>query len=71
VKSGLSIIILNLDRPDLIVPQLELLVREKARFAERGLTLEILVGDTGSKDRKVLAAYDRLANDVVVMRNLR
>lgn len=68
---GLSIVILNLNKPELIVPLLEKLVEAKKRFKRENFELEILVGDTGSKDKKVLDVYKRLSNNVKVIYNMK
>lgn len=59
-KKGLSIIILNLNKPELIIPLLSDLSLKKDSFLKKGLAFEVLVGDTGSKDSKVLAMYAKL-----------
>ncbi len=61
VAPGLSVAVLTLDRPDLIIPLIERLSGAAAAFAEHGLGFELLIGDTGSTDPAVLAAYADLA----------
>ena len=68
---GLSIVILNLNRPDLISPLLHCLVKAKPAFAHAGFDLQIIVGDTGSTDPETLAVYDGLASEAEVVRGLR
>ncbi len=69
-QRGLSVVILNLDHPDLIVPLVRQLREQREAFRRAGLAFEIVVGDTGSTDPDVLAAYARWRDDVVVMRGL-
>jgi GT2 family glycosyltransferase len=57
VKEGLSVIILNLDKPEFIIPLVKILKESKRIFAKENLFLEILIGDTGSKDPQVLELY--------------
>lgn len=57
---GLSIVILNLNRPDLIAPLSRRLMRSRAAFEERGFALQVIVGDTGSTDPETLAAYQSI-----------
>jgi GT2 family glycosyltransferase/glycosyltransferase involved in cell wall biosynthesis len=47
-RPGLSVVILNLNKPELIMPLVEHLRRQQELFRRNGLTLEIVVGDTGS-----------------------
>ena len=61
---GLSIVILNLDKPEFIIPLVESLLPANDYFNGLGLGLEILIGDTGTSDSKVLALY-RSAPDFV------
>ncbi|WP_207461060.1 glycosyltransferase [Azospirillum sp. SYSU D00513] len=68
---GLSIIILNLDKPELIVPLVESLVAVEPSFRAAGLGFEVLVGDTGSTNPKVLALYDRAPPFVKAVRGLK
>lgn len=68
---GLSVAILNLDKPELIVPLARALVAAAEGFEARGLGLQILIGDTGSRDAAVRAFYDEAADRVEVIRDLR
>jgi GT2 family glycosyltransferase len=56
---GLVVAVLTLDRPDLMLPLLEVLATGPQVFAEAGLDFHVVVGDTGSTDPTVLAAYTR------------
>lgn len=69
-EPGVSVVILNLDRPDLIVPLLRTLVAGQASFAEHGLGLQVIVGDTGSTDPDVLGCYAELADRITVVDGL-
>lgn len=51
---GLSVAVLNLDRPDLILPMTEAAADIQETFAQRGLGFELLIGDTGSTHPEVL-----------------
>lgn len=67
---GLSIVILNLNKPELIVPLVDSLIAMEPMFRDAGLGFEVLIGDTGSTDPEVLALYDRAPPMVTVMRGL-
>lgn len=56
---GLSIVILNLNKPELIVPLVSRLKEIKAQYEAYvpGSLLQILIGDTGSSHPKVLKLY--------------
>jgi GT2 family glycosyltransferase len=69
--AGLSVVILTLDKPDLICPLLDQLLAARSSLRERGLELEIIVGDTGSTDETVLRKYEELATQIVLERDLR
>ena len=69
-EPGISVVILNLDRPELIVPLVTQLREQRDAFTRSGATLQILIGDTGSKSPEVLSAYEQWRNDVVVARGL-
>lgn len=70
-EPGLSIIILNLDKPELIIPLLDRLDEERKAFAATGLRLQVLIGDTGSTDSRVLSRYEASSPDFIIERNLR
>lgn len=59
-KPGISIVILNLNKPELIVPLVDYLVQQQEVFRHNGLTLEILVGDTGSTELATLKCLEQL-----------
>lgn len=69
-EPGLSVVILNLDKPELIVPLVRVLEGGAAEFADRGLGLQVIVGDTGSTDPAVLELYDTVSPVVTVVRDL-
>jgi GT2 family glycosyltransferase len=68
---GLSIVILTLDNFDLIAPLLDQLLAARQPLLRLGVELQIIVGDTGSTDEKVLRKYEDLAGQVHVERGLR
>ena len=59
-SSGLSVCILNLDRPDLIVPLCRALQAQAKNFLHAGVGFEVLIGDTGSTHVEVLALWKEL-----------
>ena len=59
-RPGISVIILNLDKPELIIPLVEQLRQQQVHFRRHGLTLEIVVGDTGSTDAATLGCLHDL-----------
>lgn len=69
-SAGLSIIILNLDKPELIVPLVDSLALCREPFTKAGLGFEVLIGDTGSTDPKVLSLYGAAPDWVAVKRGL-
>lgn len=56
-RPGLVVAVLNLERPDLLLPLLDVLAEGPAAFAEAGLDFHVSIGDTGSTDPAVLEAY--------------
>lgn len=70
-KPGLSVIILNLDKPEYIVPLIKSLDKADTYFDERGCGLEILIGDTGSSDPGVLEMYASAASFVKILTGLK
>ena len=67
---GLAIVILTLDRADLMLPLLATLDAARTRLNDH-CPVDIIVGDTGSTAPELLAEYDRLADQVIVERNMR
>jgi GT2 family glycosyltransferase len=67
---GLTVAVPNLDRADLIVPLANAAADLASGLAERGLGFELLIGDTGSSDREVLALLDAPPDGVVVVRDM-
>jgi GT2 family glycosyltransferase len=57
VKSGISVIILNLDKPEYIIPLTKTLLAAQKIFQDNQLSLEIIIGDTGSTNSDVLELY--------------
>ncbi|WCL51276.1 glycosyltransferase [Leptospira sp. GIMC2001] len=68
---GLSIVILNLDKPNFIIPLLECLDRQNAIFNDKHISFEVIIGDTGSSNTQVLEYYDKLKENFIVVRNLK
>ena len=67
--AGLSIIILTLDRFDLMAPLLDSLMVAKKALAGH-IDIDIIVGDTGSTEAALLQLYDRLAGEIAVIRDM-
>jgi len=67
---GVSVVILNLDRPEYLLPLLDHLRAQGHRARDEGLEIQVIVGDTGSTDRKVLQYYDQHAGELTVVRDL-
>jgi GT2 family glycosyltransferase len=70
-KRGLSVIILNLDKPEFIVPLVDSLADTLAYFQNKGIGFEILIGDTGTTDSKVLETYESAPSFVKVLYGLK
>jgi len=68
---GITALILNLDKPELIIPLIDALTACKPIFKKLGLTLEVIIGDTGSKDPNILKHYESLCDGFRVMMNLK
>lgn len=66
----LAVLIVTRDRPEFIEPLLDSLTRARPALAGRGIDLRIVVGDTGSSDPAVLAAYERLGDAIDLVRDL-
>lgn len=67
---GCSVVILTLNKPELIQPLLHKLIAAKKSLSELQFQLEIIVGDTGSTDAAVLALYAELAAEITLVRDL-
>ncbi|MFL6090661.1 MAG: hypothetical protein ACJ71Z_11025 [Aeromicrobium sp.] len=63
---GVSVVVLTLEKPELIVPLLDRLEAEQRAFEARGLRLQVLIGDTGSTNPEVLERYASLGADFVL-----
>ena len=68
---GVSVIILNLDRAELILPLLKNIEKQRSDFTHKGLTLQVIIGDTGSTDPEVLKHYDQNVSLIQVERGLK
>lgn len=62
-RPGLAVAVLNLDRPDLLSPLLDVLAEGPELFAAAGMEFRVLVGDTGSTDPAVLDRYERATHE--------
>lgn len=71
MEKGLSVIILNKDKPEFIKPLAEQLLLQAAQFRDAGLLFEVLIGDTGSTSPEVLDFYEQKADSIKILRNLR
>jgi GT2 family glycosyltransferase len=71
LSDGLSIIILNLNKPELIIPLLDCLVQTATILKQRGFELQIIVGDTGSTDESVLQHYEKLKEQITVKHDMK
>jgi GT2 family glycosyltransferase len=72
LQSGLSIVILNLNKPDLITPLLNSLVEAKQILSKQArIELQIIVGDTGSTDPEVWRTYQNHANSVQIEKGMK
>lgn len=58
-RPGLAVAILTLDRPDLLLPLLDVLAEGPALFAAHEMDFQVLVGDTGSTAPEVLRRYEQ------------
>ena len=62
--------VLNLNRPDLIVPLLQSVPGLGSGLRELGLAFELLIGDTGSTDPQVVEALQEAPKDVLVVSDM-
>jgi GT2 family glycosyltransferase len=63
-KPGLSVVILNLNKPELICPLLESLVGLQRKLLDHQIDLEIIIGDTGSTDPLVKTCYEKFKSHI-------
>jgi len=70
-RQGLSVVILNLDKPEFIVPLINSMRNAKRYFKDKGFAFEILIGDTGSTDPDVLGMYDSVPSFVRILYGLK
>lgn len=68
-RLGISVVILNLDKPEYILPLVKKLKECMLVFNKQGLNFEILIGDTGSTHPEVLNLYED--KDIQVIKNLK
>ncbi len=69
-QPGLSIIILTLEKPELIEPLLQSLLIAKKDFDHKGINIEIIVGDTGSTSSEVNNIYQSFNSEITLVRDL-
>lgn len=69
--SGMTVIILTLNKPELICPLLDSLIQAKEKLEGGGLSLQIIVGDTGSTDAAVIKHYEQIGAKVEIVRDLK
>jgi len=67
---GISIVILNLDKLELINPLVTSLVAAKKVLKQHGAEVDIIIGDTGSTDQQILDFYKSLGTSVIVEYNM-
>jgi|GEM_PF-1126956 len=70
-EKGLSVIILNLNKPELIIPLIENLLIQKQQFTSRDLLFDIIIGDTGSTNSDVLHFYEKVSSQVLIIPDLK
>lgn len=56
-ERGITVVVLNLDKPELIGPLVRTLAEAETALAQDGLALQLIVGDTGSTDPETLRIY--------------
>lgn len=59
-KDGLAVVILTKDRPEYILPLIDQLAAAQPVLAAQGLPLHVVIGDTGTRHRRVLRRYREL-----------
>ena len=70
-RPGLSVVILSLDRYELIGPLIDQLLEARSRLEASGHALQVIIGDTGSKDGRVLGKYEEHRAEITAVRGLR
>ncbi len=71
LEPGLSIVILNLNKPELIVPLIETLIQLQVCLKQKEIVLEIIIGDTGSTDPQVRNCYKKFRDQIKVGEDLK
>lgn len=69
-EAVLSIVILTKDRPEFLIPLVTQLESVLSSWTLRGIRAQILIGDTGSTDPKILDFYGSALKHTVVERGL-
>jgi GT2 family glycosyltransferase len=70
-SDGLSIVVLNLNSPDLLESILRGFELARLEFEARGTRIELILGDTGSSDPRTLRLINELPKGVRCVRNMR
>jgi GT2 family glycosyltransferase len=70
-QTGLSIVVLNLDSPELLNSILDGFRIVQAEFQSRGLRVELIVGDTGSSDPQTLQLMSGVDEGITFVRGMR
>lgn len=70
-KIGLSIVVLNLERPDLVEQLLSGFSKAQKEFESAQLNFEVVIGDTGSTNPDVLSLYQHASPDIRIIRDLK
>lgn len=60
-----SLVILNKDKPEFIIPLLDALLK-----GDINVKYEVIVGDTGTTDRKVLAYYHQVESKIKIIKDI-
>lgn len=70
-QPGLSIIILTLEKPELIEPLLKgLIIAKNELYIRKKINIEIIIGDTGSTSPEINSIYKTLNSDITIVRDL-
>lgn len=68
---GISVVILNKDRLEFIAPLIKSLIRQKRLCEKQRIEIQLLIGDTGTRDPQVLALYDEMNGQCTVIKGLK
>ena len=70
-QRGISVVILNKDRPEFIGPLIKNLITQKLLCEKQGIEIQVLIGDTGTDDPQVLALYEEIDGRCTVIKGLK